>query len=309
MPYNRFLMQDMKGIFAAAVTPIKETGAPDIDAVPGFLNFLAQRGCHGALLLGTTGEGPSFSFDERLAIWRASSNARPDDFQLIAGTGTPSLTESIALNQTAFDLGFDAVLVLPPYFFRDVGEEGLLDWYSQLIEESVPEGKTLLAYHIPAVSGIPLPLTLLQRLGKAYPTRFGGLKDSTGRLDSAKNYISGLQGKSVFVGNDKLLGPGLAAGASGCITALANLRSPELRVIYDAHSRGEATDRLQAALDPLRDALDALPPAPSYLKAMLHSQHGQPLWPVRPPLEDFSEEETSAALDALEGIRGPVRLK
>ncbi len=298
----------LSGVYAAAVTPLTAGGAPDLQALPGFPSFLAERGCHGALLLGTTGEGPSFSSGERLAIWTVAAEWRKDhtDFRLLAGTGTPSLTESIELNQAAFELGFEAVLVLPPNFFRNVNEDGLFDWYAQLIEASVPASSWLLGYHIPAISGIALPLSLLQRLNTAYPTRFGGLKDSTGDLNSAKAYAASLPGKAVLVGNDKLLWPGLLAGASGCITALANLRSPELRAIYEAYLWKQDGAPHQAALDPIRAAMDAMPSAPAYLKALLHAQHGFPLWPVRAPLQDFTAEQTQAALAALQAMPAPA---
>lgn len=294
-------MLPLKGVYAAAVTPLTAQGQPDLVALPGFLDFLAQRGCHGALLLGTTGEGPSFSSAERIAIWQAVADWRrtKPDFKFLAGTGTPSLSESIDLTRAAFDSGFDAVLVLPPYFFRNASEDGLFDWYAQLIEASVPEGKWLMGYHIPQVTGVPLPVSLMQRLSIAYPTRFGGLKDSSGNLDSARAYVEALPGKSVLVGNDTLLGPGLAFGAAGCITALANLRSPEARAVYDAHQRGEDSRALQAMLDAYRAAMDAMPPAPAYLKVMLHAQHDLPDWPVRSPLRDFTAEQTNAAINSV----------
>jgi 4-hydroxy-tetrahydrodipicolinate synthase len=300
-------LHPLSGVYAAAVTPLSVSGAPDLQTLPGFLSFLAERGCHGALLLGTTGEGPSFSSKERIAIWSTAAEWRKDhtDFRLLAGTGTPSLIESIELNQAAFKLGFEAVLVLPPYFFRNASEDGLFDWYAQLIEASVPADRWLLGYHIPAVSGVALPISLLQRLAVAYPT-FGGLKDSSGDLNSAKAYAAGLPGKAVLVGNDHLLWPGLQAGAAGCITALANLRSPELRAIYEAYLWKQDGAPQQNALDPIRAALDAMPSAPAYLKALLHAQHGFPLWPVRAPLQDFTAQQTQQALAALETIPRPA---
>jgi 4-hydroxy-tetrahydrodipicolinate synthase len=301
------MSHSLAGVYAAAVTPLTAGGAPDLQSLPGFLSFLAERGCHGALLLGTTGEGPSFSFKERVAIWSVAAEWRKGhaDFRLLAGTGTPSLTESIELNQAAFELGFEAVLVLPPYFFRNANEDGLFDWYAQLIETSVPADRWLLGYHIPAVSGVALPLSLLQRLAAVYPT-FGGLKDSSGDLNSAKAYAAGLPGKAVLVGNDHQLWPGLQAGAAGCITALANLRSPELRAIYEAYLWKQDGVGLQTALDPIRAALDAMPSAPAYLKALLHAQHGFPLWPVRAPLQDFTTEQSQQALSALDTISSPA---
>src|SRR3990172_8769177 len=248
----------LSGVHAAAISPCHPDGSPDQAGLPDLLDFLADRGCHGALISGTTGEGPSFSMRERLSFWEAAAlwrKSRPE-FHLLAGTGTPSLGETRELNQAAFELGFEAVVVLPPYFFRSAHESGLFDWFADLFETSVPVGKFLLGYHIPAVSGVSLPLPLLQKLAGAYPAKFGGLKDSSGSLDSAAAYISGLPGKAVLVGNDKLLSTSLAAGAAGCITALANLRSPESRFIYDAFQRGEETSTKQAALDSMRSAMD-----------------------------------------------------
>jgi 4-hydroxy-tetrahydrodipicolinate synthase len=293
----------LSGVYAAAVTPITQSGEPDLKGLATLLDFLASRGGHGALLLGTTGEGTSFSVKERLEIWKVAAywrKARPE-FRLFAGTGTPSLSETRDLNQAAFDLGYEAVLVLPPFFVRNVGEEGLFGWYANLLEQ-VPSGKFLLGYHIPAVSGVALPLSLLQRLQAAYPQTFGGLKDSSGSLESAVTYAQGLPGAAVLVGNDKLLAPVMAAGAAGAITALANLRSPELRAIYDAHIAGNDAAGPQAALDPIRAAMDAMPPAPAYLKALLHAQHGLPQWPVRLPLQDFTTEQAEAAVNALDAL-------
>ncbi|MEX2143479.1 MAG: dihydrodipicolinate synthase family protein, partial [Anaerolineales bacterium] len=247
--------------------------------------------------------------DERLVYWEAAASWRKQrpDFRLMAGTGTPSLNETKELNRAAFQLGFDAVVVLPPFFFRNASEEGLYDWFAELFETSIPEGKFLLGYHIPAVSGVSLPLSLLKKLSAAYPSQFGGLKDSTGSLDSAMAYIAGLPGCAVFVGNDRLLSSGLASGAAGCITALANLRSPESRAIYDAFQRGEDVNALQGTLDLLRGAMDDMPPPPAYIKAMLHAQHNQELWSVRLPLKDFTPAQTAEALQKIQSLDSQIK--
>ncbi|MBX3047540.1 MAG: dihydrodipicolinate synthase family protein [Anaerolineales bacterium] len=291
------LTHPLAGVYAAAVTPCSPSGEFDPQGMHTLLDFLAARGCHGSLLLGTTGEGPSFSTGERLAIWGAAAAWRQGQpgFRLLAGTGTPSLGETIELTRAAFELGFEAAVVLPPYFIRNASEDGLFDWYAALIEAAVPDGRTLLGYHIPAVSGVALPLSLLQRLAAAYGEKFGGLKDSSGSLESAQAYIAGLPGKAVLVGSDKLLAAGLASGATGCITALANMNSAEARAIYDAHARGEDTAAMQAELDIQRNAMESMPPAPAYLKALLHTHHGLPRWAVKPPLRDFSAEQVHQA--------------
>jgi 4-hydroxy-tetrahydrodipicolinate synthase len=153
----------IQGIFAASITPLNPDFSPDLDAIPIYLNFLASRGCNGALVLGTTGEGPSFSPQQRLKIFQAAQDVRQEwpEFKLLAGTGTPSLDESARLTRSAFELGMDGVVLLPPFYFRDSGEEGLYAWYENILKRSVPAGGTVLAYHIPAVSGVPLSIDLI----------------------------------------------------------------------------------------------------------------------------------------------------
>ena len=141
------------------------------------------------------------------------------EFRLFAGTGTPSRTETIGLSQAAFNLGYDAVVVLPPYYFRGASEAGLFSWFGDVIRYSVPEEKLLLGYHIPQVSGVGLTISLLQQLNAKFPYRFGGVKDSEGKLGTTQAFTKAFMDKLILVGSDRLLTPGLQAGASGSITA------------------------------------------------------------------------------------------
>ncbi|MCU0488678.1 MAG: dihydrodipicolinate synthase family protein, partial [Anaerolineales bacterium] len=154
------------GVFAAALTPLQSDDSIDLDAIPALLSFLAGRGCHGALLFGTTGEGPSFSPSERLAVFQVAVQWRRTDptFRLLAGVGTPSLDETIQLTRAAFELGLDGVVCLPPYYFRKVSDEGLFTWFSRVIQRAVPSGGAFFGYHFPGVSGVPLSIDLLARL-------------------------------------------------------------------------------------------------------------------------------------------------
>ena len=183
-------LHPLAGVYAAAVTPLRKASPSgdkhdstlDLGAVPVLLRFLAARGCHGALLFGTTGEGPSFSPKERETLLRSAHVYRQQlpGFKLLAGTGTPSLSESIELTKLAFDLDYDGVVVLPPYYFRKATDEGLFNWFSELITKAVPVNKYLLGYHIPGTSGVGLSLDLLARLKNAFPSQFAGIKDSSG---------------------------------------------------------------------------------------------------------------------------------
>jgi 4-hydroxy-tetrahydrodipicolinate synthase len=293
----------IKGVFAAALTPLDSDHAFVPDDLLSLLDFLAQRGCHGALLLGTTGEGPSFSPPERLQIMRAAISIRQThpEFKLLVGTGTPSLDETIGLTRAAFEIGMDAVVVLPPYYFRQVSDEGLFAWYSQLMRSAVPSGSLLLGYHIPAVSGISLSLDLLARLKDTFPQRFAGIKDSSGDLENARR-LGELFGTDMIVlsGNDRLFSYALTHSASGCITALANLCSLDLRVVWEAHKRGESLEMVQVRLNTARSIIDRYPPAPTLLKFLLSRLYEFPRWQVRPPLQPLKEEiEEQVFLEAV----------
>jgi 4-hydroxy-tetrahydrodipicolinate synthase len=296
----------LSGVFAAAVTPLDANGQLELDSLPAYLSFLARRGCHGALLLGTTGEGPSFAHHERVKLMKTALQVRQDypEFRLLAGTGTPSLEETIVNTRATFDHGLDGVVVLPPYYYRSANDEGLFAWYSRLIQRAVPSDGALLGYHIPAVSGVPLSLTLLSRLKDTYPGQFAGLKDSSGSLEHARQ-LGEQFGKDlvVFNGNDRLFSAALQASASGCITAMASLCSPILRRVWDAHLQGGADPHSQVMLDDCRSVMDKIPPAPPLLKSMLTQMHNFPRWAVRPPLQDLSADiETIIAAELIAAL-------
>jgi 4-hydroxy-tetrahydrodipicolinate synthase len=223
---------------------------------------------------------------------------------LLAGTGTPSLEETVSLTRLAFDLGMDGAVVLPPYYYRKISDDGLYAWYSQILKRAVPSGGVLLGYHIPPVSGVPLSVDLLARLKDDFPDRFAGLKDSSADPEQARDFGARF-GKDLLIlnGTDRLLSQALTAGASGCITALANLFSPDLRQVWESHRLGQPDPLPQARLSAARGVSERYPPAPPLLKALLAHWHGFPAWTVRPPLLPHSgeviekvEKELAAAL-------------
>ena len=297
------LFAALRGVYAAAVTPLKANHSPDLEAIPTFLSFLAQRGCHGALLLGTTGEGPSFSTQERLEILRAALPIRQvhPGFHLLAGTGTPSLEETIHLTRAAFNLGMEGVVVLPPYYYRRISDEGLYEWFRAILLRSVPEGRALFVYHIPPLTGITFSFDLLSRLKEAFPSRFAGIKDSSGEAEFADKIGLRFGGDLLVLnGNDRLFSQALTAGASGCITALANLYSPDLRLVWEGFCRGEEDVAAQTRLDLRRAAMEKYPPFPPLIKALLPRFHPLPAWQTRPPLLPVSTEVVDKVLQELE---------
>jgi 4-hydroxy-tetrahydrodipicolinate synthase len=289
----------LAGVFAAAVTPLKPDLSPDLDGIARLIQFLANRGCHGVLLMGTTGEGPSFSIHERISVYQTVVNACQElpNFHLLAGTGTPSLEDTIFLTKSAFDLGFDGVVVLPPYYFRKVTDDGLFTWFSHVLDEAVPMGGVLLGYHIPLVSGVSLSIELISRLKEQYPGKFTGIKDSSGDPEWARALGARFgTDLSVLNGNDRLFSLALQSGASGCITAMANLLSPLHRLVWDSFQAGNPDEITQDKLSHAREVLDRYPPMPPVLKLLLSRIHGFADWKVKPPLLEFDSAQVEIVL-------------
>jgi 4-hydroxy-tetrahydrodipicolinate synthase len=280
----------LAGVYAAAVTPLKPDLTPDLDGLINLIQFLAKRGCHGVLLLGTTGEGPSFSREERLLICQAAADIHQTnpEFHLLAGTGTPSLEDTIFLTHSAFDLGYEGVVILPPYYYRKATDEGLFAWYSQVLDKAVPTGGAVLGYHIPNISGVSLSLDLIARLKDAYPNGFAGIKDSSGDPDWARS-LGKRFGTDLVVlnGNDRLFSLALQSNSSGCITAMANLLSPLHRLVWDNFQAGNSYEITQDKLSAAREVLDRYTPFPPLIKMLLSRLHGFDVWKVKPPLLDF----------------------
>jgi len=237
--------------------------------------------------------------EERLEIFKAAIRVREitPEFRLLAGTGTPSLEETILLTKSAFDLGFEGAVVLPPYYFHQATEDGIFDWFQELIRRAVPKDGYLLGYHFPTQSGVPIPLGVVSRLKEAYPNKFAGFKDSTkeaeytfevgNRLD--KNLLA-------LTGNDMYLAQTLNLGGSGCITALANLHSPSLRKIWDAYLNSEDTSGLQASVHKKRVILARYQPSAPTIKVLVSELHGLPSWGVRLPLTPLPKEKIDQLL-------------
>lgn len=304
----------LAGVYAAAVTPLRKTSpngdthdsSLDLESVPVLMRFLASRGCHGMVLFGTTGEGPSFSPSERETLMRSVSASRQlmPDFRLLAGTGTPSLSETTDLTKLAFDLGYDGVLVLPPYYFRNATDEGLFNWFSELIRKAVPSNGYLLGYHFPSVAGIGFSIELLTRLKDAFPVQFAGIKDSSNDAGLASSlgekFGSDL---TVLTGTDSYLQLAMQNKAAGCITAPANVISPDLREVWDLIQEGKDASEAQIRVRRQREILEKYPPYPATLKALLHRLHGLPRWSVRLPLESISAELEEQVVQEFEGLK------
>ena len=295
---------ELNGIYAATITPFDESGRPDHEQLAAHLKQLARRGCHGALLCGTTGEGPSLSVEERIALFAAAAKAKTG-LRLLAGTGAASLEDTIALTRAAFEIGLSGVVIIPPFFYPAPAPEGLFAFYAEVIRRAVPEGGAVLLYHNPPVGAIPLSLELIARLRDAFPERVIGIKDSEGDRDHTRRLCDAFPDFRVFVGDDRLLAPALEAGGAGAITGLANLFPDLLRDVYDRYQRQEALEEAQKRLSEARLQLEGLPRIAA-IKMLLKAGRIIQSARVRPPLSPLTESEYAILRDRFHlDVRAP----
>lgn len=295
----------LSGIVAAAATPIQD-GRPHLKNLEVHLRQLAADGCSGVLLMGTTGEGPSLSLEERVEVIGAGREFA-GEMMVMAGTGCANLPETISLTRRAFECGVDAVVVIPPFYFKSVSDEGLLAYYLAVLDEAVPDHGRLVLYHIPQVTGVTVSFELLEGLMARRDERVAGVKDSGGDVNHGRELCRLFPSLRVFVGDDKLLYQGLQFGGVGCITAGANLLAPLAADVYREFRHGERdiAERYQERLTAARLVLEEYKPFPASIKGLLGVRYGTEGWEVRPPLTAIRKVELAKLTERLMALDLP----
>ena len=277
----------VSGVNCAAATPLNADFSPDLGLFGAHCQRLLADGCDGIALLGTTGEANSFSVAERKAILEAALQAGIAPGRLIPGTGVAAGPETIELTRHALSLGVDRVVMLPPFYYKGVSDEGLYAAYARIIEAIGSDRLKLILYHIPQVSNVALSQGLVARLIAAFPTSVVGIKDSSGDLANMQQIAAAHPGFAVLAGPDPLMLPMLKSGGAGCITATSNLIAGALRVVYDHHTdptHAAEVEAAQARVNAWRSLANSYVQIPA-VKAMLALRTGNPAWNrVRPPM-------------------------
>ena len=289
------MSKTLTGVIAAVATPIEENGAPDRQRALKLAHFLLDNGCDGLNVLGTTGEATSFSREERITVMSAyKDNGLPME-RLMVGTGTAAVADAVALTKHAEALGFAGALVLPPFYYKGVPDDGLVAYIGALVEASrIP----LYLYHFPAMSGLPWHVALVKRLREAFPGRIVGLKDSSGDMAFARSAAAIADDFAVFPSNEAVLLEARSGAFAGCISATANCNAD---LCGRAWRQGD-----KAALDAavtVRKLFDGKPLV-SGVKALLAHIHGDPaLARVKPPLAPFSATDRAAVTAGYDAVR------
>ena len=284
------------GVFSAACTPIRSDLTPDHAALSAHCRQLLTDGCDGIALLGTTGEANSFSAAERMAMLEAvvADGIAPD--RLLPGTGVASFMETVDLTKHALSLGIRTVVMLPPFYYKNVSDDGLFAAYAAIVERVADPALRVVLYHIPMFSAVPIPIPVIARLREAFPGTFTGLKDSSGDLSNMKALVDAFPGFAVLAGADPLMLPLLRHGGAGCITAASNLAASDLAFIYRHYAdpaQTDAVDQAQTRVFAARNRVSVLPQLPS-IKALLAQKTGNPNWAlVRPPMLPLTADEAA----------------
>jgi 4-hydroxy-tetrahydrodipicolinate synthase len=191
-----------------------------------------DEGCDGIALLGTTGEANSFSGMERRALLESAIDAGIAPSQLLPGTGVTALTETVELTRHALSLGVTTVVMLPPFYYKNISDEGVYASYSEIVQRISDPRLKIVLYHIPQMSHQPIPHAVIARLRAQYPATFVGIKDSSGDFANMTAMLEKFPALAVLAGADPLLLPLLKKGGAGCITATSNLVARDLAYVF-----------------------------------------------------------------------------
>jgi 4-hydroxy-tetrahydrodipicolinate synthase len=292
------LSKALSGVIAAIATPIDENGAPDLKRAVSLARYLLDNGCDGLNVLGTTGEATSLSVDERKGVMSAyKANGLPMH-RLMVGTGAASVTDAVALTRHAADLGFGGALVLPPFYYKGVPDDGLVAYVETLVKATEQKPIPIYLYHFPAMSGLPWHVALIRRLLDSYSSRIVGLKDSSGDMAYARSAAAISKDFAVFPSTEACLLDARRGDFAGCISATANLNAD---LCARAWSEGD-TAALEAAVT-IRKLFDGKPLVPG-VKALLAHIHGDAgLARVRPPLAPFSAADRASVVAGHDAAR------
>jgi 4-hydroxy-tetrahydrodipicolinate synthase len=295
----------IRGVFSAASTPVTAAGDVDASRFITHANNLLADGCNGVALLGTTGEANSFSIAERKSLLDAAIAAGIAPGHLLPGTGLCASADTVELTRHALSLGVTQVVMLPPFYYKSVSDEGVFNAYARVFDSIADDRLRVILYHIPQMSAVPISHGLIERLLIAFPKTVVGIKDSAGDFANMQAMLKSFPGFSVLAGADPLMKPLLEAGGHGCITATSNLVGQQLATVF-AHFADPAkvteVEAAQARIIAVRNISNKYVRIPA-IKALIAHRYGDDAWTqVRPPLVKLTPEqcnEIDAAMAAL----------
>jgi len=290
----------MSGVLSPVVTPFRTDLSPDADKLVRQCRWLLSQDC-GLAVFGTNSEANSLTVEEKIDLLDALVDGGIDPTRMMPGTGACAFPDAVKLTGHAVKRGCSGVLMLPPFYYKDVSDEGLFRAYSEVIQRVGDSRLRIYLYHFPQLSGVPITLTLIERLLRDYAEVVVGIKDSSGDWNNMQVMLTRFPGFAMFAGTEAVLLKNMRNGGAGCISATANINPA---AIADLAANWQAPDAQgkQDEMNVLRTAVQALPLIPA-LKAVIAHHSGDPGWErIRPPLVELSAEQKAGLLRQLDDI-------
>jgi 4-hydroxy-tetrahydrodipicolinate synthase len=288
------------GVLSPVVTPFRSDLSPDADRLVSHCRWLLSNDVSLAVF-GTNSEANSLSVDEKIELLDHVVGSGVNPARMMPGTGCCAITDSVRLTAHAVKLGCAGVLMLPPFYYKGVSDEGLFRNFCEIIERVGDARLRIYLYNIPPVSQVPITVALIERLLKSYPGIIAGAKDSSGDWDNTKAYLENFaeHGFDVFPGAETFLLQGLRNGAVGCISATANVNPRAISQLFATWQNADA-DAQQQRLNEVRGIFARYPMIPS-LKAAIAHHSGDAAWfTVRPPLIELTSKQRSSLVRELD---------
>ena len=293
--------QPFRGVLVPVLTPFTASGEPDAGRFTAFCWWLLDQGAGGLAIFGTTSEANSMSPGERMALLDRLIEAGIPPGKLMPGTGACAMTDAVELVRHAVGHGCGGVLMLPPFYYKPVSDDGIFAFVAGVINKVGSAALRVYLYHIPPVAVVGYSLDLVGRFIKAYPQTVVGLKDSSGDWNNTAALLDRYPGFAVFPGSEVFLLDALRKGGAGCITATGNINVPGIAKLY-ANWEGPQADALQAEITTMRKTMQAYPMVPALKRVVAHF-HNDPGWAaVRPPLLPLNEAQSAALIADLAKI-------
>ncbi|MBI4123313.1 MAG: dihydrodipicolinate synthase family protein [Betaproteobacteria bacterium] len=291
----------ISGVLAPVVTPFRKDYAPDAQRFVRHCRWLLKSGCTGLAVFGTNSEANSMSVAEKRRLLEALAAGGVPAAALMPGTGHCALTDSIELTRAAVEMGCAGVLMLPPFYYKGVSDEGLYRSFAEVIERVGDERLQLYLYHIPPVSQVPITLQLIEKLLTKYPRIVAGVKDSSGDWSNTKAMLDAFakDGFDVFAGSELFLLDNMRNGGKGCITATGNINPGAIDRVFRNWRSAEA-DKLQAGISATRKIVQKQPMIPALKAAIAHFGNDAQWKTCRPPLVELTSSQEKELLTELQ---------
>ena len=290
----------IKGLIAPILTPFNDSLQLDQSLYNDLAKHLLATGISGLAPFGTTGEALSISHSERKNALKGLVDAGINPKLMIPGTGLCNIPDTVDLCQHAIELGCAGVMVLPPFYFKGMSDDGLYDYFTQMVTVIDNPRLKIYLYHIPQVSGVGLSINLVRKLHADFPETFVGIKDSSGDWDNTRALLD-IEGLIVYPGSELPIIEAIRLGAPGCISATANLNGTDIANVIDLCLAGEWEEAQikQEKVREIRLLFQDYAPIPAQ-KALLARSTNQSAWKnLRPPLQPMDKDNLEALIARL----------